>query len=104
MIRKEDNNENWMNKYDLSSLRGVSVAGERCDIHTYNWINSKLNVMINDCYGQTEIGGLISSNFFNLHIFPSKPGSTTKPVPGYVTEVLNHENLPVSANTLGNSI
>jgi propionyl-CoA synthetase len=26
-IRKEDNNGDWVKKYDTSSLRGVSVAG-----------------------------------------------------------------------------
>jgi propionyl-CoA synthetase len=103
VIRKEDNNENWMDKYDLSSLRGVSLAGERCDIHTYDWIRSKLTALINDSYGQTEIGCFISSNYLNLHKFHSKPGSTTKPAPGFVVEILNHDNKPVPANTIGNS-
>jgi propionyl-CoA synthetase len=83
-IRKEDEGGEWVRKYDTSSLRGVSVAGERCDIHTYEWIRSKLNVLISDCYGQTEVGWLISTNYHRLHTFPSKPGSTTKPVPGFV--------------------
>lgn len=34
-IRKEDNNGDWVDKHDISSLRGVSMAGERCDIPTY---------------------------------------------------------------------
>jgi propionyl-CoA synthetase len=52
-IRKEDNFGDWVDKYDISSLRGVSMAGERCDIPTYDWIRNKLKVLINDNYWQT---------------------------------------------------
>jgi propionyl-CoA synthetase len=34
-LRKEDPNSEWMKKYDLSSLKIISMAGERCDIPTF---------------------------------------------------------------------
>ena len=52
-IRKEDNDGEWVKKYDISTLGAVSMAGERCDIPTYNWIEEKLKVLINDNYWQT---------------------------------------------------
>ena len=77
------------------------MAGERCDIPTYEWIRDKLKVLINDNYWQTECGWIISCNYMNLYTFPSKPGSATKPCPGFVVEVLNHENQKVETNVLG---
>ncbi len=52
-IRKEDNNGDHVKKYDISSLTSLSLAGERCDIPTYEWISEKLKVLINDNYWQT---------------------------------------------------
>lgn len=78
------------------------MAGERCDIPTYEWIRDKLKVLINDNYWQTQCGWIISCNYLNLHTFPSKPGSATKPAPGFVVQILNHQNKLVPINTLGN--
>jgi propionyl-CoA synthetase len=100
-IRKEDNLGEWVDKYDISSLKAVSMAGERCDIPTYEWIRNKLKVLINDNYWQTECGWIISCNYKNLFTFPYKPGSATKPCPGFVVEVLNHKNELVPVQTLG---
>jgi propionyl-CoA synthetase len=37
-IRKDDLNGDWIKKFDISSLTNVSMAGERCDVPTYEWI------------------------------------------------------------------
>jgi propionyl-CoA synthetase len=50
VIRKDDLNGDFIKKYDISSLKCVSIAGERCDVPTYNWIHSNLKVLINDNY------------------------------------------------------
>jgi len=39
------------------------MAGERCDVPTYEWINDNLRVLINDNYWQTEAGWIISCNY-----------------------------------------
>jgi len=49
-LRKEDADGEWIKKSDTSSLQGVSMAGERCDIPTYEWIWNNLRVLINDNY------------------------------------------------------
>lgn len=77
------------------------MAGERCDVPTYNWITENLKVLINDNYWQTEAGWIISCNYMNLHTFKCKPGSATKPCPGFKVEILDHNNNQVSAKTLG---
>lgn len=59
------------------------MAGERCDIGTYEWVWDKVKVLINDNYWQTESGWIISCNYKNLYTFPVKAGSATRPVPGF---------------------
>jgi propionyl-CoA synthetase len=51
-----------------------------------------LGVLINDNYWQTECGWIISCNFKNLYTFPSKPGSATKPSPGFQVEIISAED------------
>lgn len=49
-MRKEDPNGDWIRKSNISSLKSISMAGERCDIPTYNWIHNNTGVLINDHY------------------------------------------------------
>ncbi len=101
-IRREDPDAKLIKKFNIKSLQGLSIAGERCDVPTYEWIQKGLGVMINDNYWQTETGWVISSNYFNLHTFKGKPGSAIKPVPGYNVHILDNENNIISKpNELG---
>jgi propionyl-CoA synthetase len=68
------------------------MAGERCDVPTYEWIRDNLKVLINDNYWQTEAGWIISCNYKNLHTFQPKPGSATKPAPGFEVKIMDHHN------------
>jgi len=69
------------------------MAGERCDVPTYNWIRENLkNVLINDNYWQTESGWVISCNYKNLHTFKFKPGSATKPAPGFNVKIIDKDS------------
>lgn len=101
-IRKEDPSGEWMKKYHMDKLTNVSMAGERCDVPTYNWILNGLNVLINDNYWQTEAGWIISCNYKNLHTFKPKPGSAVKPAPGFDLHIMDQDNKPIAkSNTLG---
>jgi propionyl-CoA synthetase len=60
-----------------------------------------LGVPVIDHWWQTESGWPIVSNCLGLTSFPVKPGSPTKPVPGYVVEVLDDEGNAVPANKEG---
>ena len=49
-------------------------------------------MLINDNYWQTETGWMISCNYYNLTTFSVKPGSATKPAPGFIIRIFNDEN------------
>lgn len=78
------------------------MAGERCDIPTFNWLQSKFpGLLINDNYWQTETGWPMCSNYLGLERFKTKPGSACKPVPGYNLAILDHNGNDVPVHTLG---
>lgn len=95
-IRKEDPNGKLIRNYDLSQFRMLFLAGERCDPDTLLWAESQLGVPVIDHWWQTETGWSIGANCAGLELLPVKPGSCTKPVPGYDIRVLdaNGNNIP----------
>lgn len=103
-IRKEDPDGSYIRRYDLSSLRTLFLAGERCDPDTLLWAEEKLNVPVIDHWWQTETGWAIGANCAGLELLPVKPGSCTKPVPGYRIEVLDSEGRSVPAGVTGNVV
>lgn len=100
-MRKEDPNGEWIRKHKISTLHNICMAGERCDIPTYEWVRDNTRVLINDNYWQTETGWIISCNFKNLHTFEPKPGSATKPSPGFKIKIMDHDNHPVEPGHMG---
>lgn len=102
VIKKEDYHGDYIKKYDVSSLKSILLVGERCDPDTINWLEDKFpNALLNDTWWQTETGWPICSNFGNLHMFPTNPGSCTKVVPGYNVAILDDNNEEVEPPTLG---
>lgn len=107
IVKKEDYDGKLLKKYDTSSLQGFHLVGERCDPATIWWLHERLpHVIINDNWWQTETGWLIASNFLNLDkfktVFPTVPGSVTKPCPGYEIHILDEESHEQKEpNTLG---
>jgi propionyl-CoA synthetase len=107
VVRKEDPNGDLMKKYDLSSLRAEFLAGERLDPDTYEWTTKTLaeatgrDIPVVDNWWQTETGWPIAANPLGLTRFPLKPGSPTKPVPGYQVAILDPSGQPVAAGEEG---
>ena len=54
-----------------------------------------------DHWWQTETGWPICANCIGLGQLPVKPGSATKPVPGWRVEVLNETRMPAKPNEIG---
>ncbi|CAH6859745.1 propionyl-CoA synthetase [Vibrio chagasii] len=100
-IKKEDPAGELLNKYDLSSLKSIFMAGERLDPPTLDWVESQTNKPVIDHWWQTETGWAISANPTGLESLPVKAGSSTKPVPGYQVEILNELGEPAQANQQG---
>ena len=88
-IRREDPAGEHLDKYDLSGLRYLFLAGERLDPETYHWASKQLGIPVIDHWWQTETGWPIAANLRGLEPMPVKPGSPTVPVPGYDVRVLD---------------
>jgi propionyl-CoA synthetase len=103
-IRKEDPDGNLIKKYDLSAFRMLFLAGERCDPDTLVWAQQHLNVPVIDHWWQTETGWAIGANCAGLELLPVKPGSCTKPVPGYNVHVFDAHGEEVPPGENGNIV
>jgi len=100
-IKKEDPRGEHMKKYDLSQFRILFLAGERCDPDTLNWAEDMLNVPVIDHWWQTESGWPIAANCMGIERFEVKPGSPTKPVPGYDVRILGESGDEVGPGDMG---
>jgi propionyl-CoA synthetase len=87
-IKREDPNGLHMRTYDLSRLRLLFLAGERCDPDTLLWAGDRLGVPVIDHWWQTELGWPAIANCAGFGLQEVKPGSPTRPVPGYDIRVL----------------
>ncbi len=94
MLSREDLTE----KYDLSSLRICSSAGESLPAPIWKAWKERTGVDIVDGIGSTEA----------LHIYISnspgdiRPGSSGKPVAGYEVKIVDEEGSPVPQGEIGN--
>jgi propionyl-CoA synthetase len=103
-IRKEDPEGEKIRAYDLKKFRMLFLAGERCDADTLIWAQQQLNVPVIDHWWQTETGWAIGANCVGLELLPVKPGSCTKPVPGFDIRVLDAQGRDVPAGETGNIV
>jgi propionyl-CoA synthetase len=101
-IKKEDPSGQLAGHYDLSSLRHLFVAGERCDPATYDWAGATLGVPVVDHWWQTESGWPMLATLVGLADMPApRAGSAGHPVPGYDVQILDEAGLPVPRGTTG---
>ncbi len=100
-IRKEDPDCEYIKKYDMSCMRALFLAGERCDPDTLFWAQDKIQVPVVDHWWQTETGWAIAANCLGLGELPIKPGSPTKAVPGYDIQFLDEAGQQVPAGEMG---
>ena len=96
-IKREDPNGDYLKQYNISRFETLFLAGERLDPDTYHWATQLLERPVVDHWWQTETAWAICGNFRGLEFFPIKPGSATKPMPGYNLKVLD----PVTSQELG---
>ena len=94
-IKKEDPAGDHLRKHDLSGFRTLFLAGERLDPDTYHWARSLLQKPVVDHWWQTETGWPVAANCMGLDPLPTKPGSPTKPVPGWRVEILGEDGRPL---------
>jgi propionyl-CoA synthetase len=103
-IKKEDPQGAHVGRHDLSRFRTLFLAGERCDPDTLHWAEERLCVPVIDHWWQTETGWPIAANCVGLGMLPVKPGSPTKPVPGYDVRVLDEQGRDAPAGQIGSIV
>jgi len=100
-IKKEDPTGEHIGRYDISCLRALFLAGERCDPPTLEWATQKLGVPVIDHWWQTETGWAICANCLGIELLPIVPGSPARAVPGYDVQVLDARGQPVAPGDIG---
>jgi propionyl-CoA synthetase len=100
-IRRDDPRAELLRDHDVSSLRYLFLAGERLDPDTYEWARATLGIPVVDHWWQTETGWPIAANPLGLEALPAKPGSPTRPLPGYDVRVLDEAGVEVPAGVDG---
>ena len=100
-IKRDDPDAQYMPPYDLTSLRALFLAGERCDPDTLRWAEEKLGVPVIDHWWQTESGWPMVTNPIGIETLEIKPGSPTVPVPGYDIRVLDDDDRECVADQIG---
>jgi acyl-coenzyme A synthetase/AMP-(fatty) acid ligase len=100
-IKKEDPDGVLAKKYDLSRLRYIFLAGEHCDVPTYEWVTNLMQRPVIDHWWQTESGWPMLANPVGTELLPIKPGSAGMPVCGYDIQILNFQGELLGPNAEG---
>jgi acetyl-CoA synthetase len=94
----------WVEKYDLSSLKVLGSVGEPINEEAWHWYNDhvgkKLSPIV-DTWWQTETGGILISPL--PYITPTKPTYATLPLPGVRPVLMDDKGKEIEGNrTSGN--
>jgi len=100
-IRREDPEGELLHQYDISSLKALYLAGERCDPDTLHWAETQLGLPVIDHWWQTESGWPMAANPMGIEQLQVKAGSPTVAVPGYDIRVLDDEGNEVPRGKSG---
>ena len=92
MMVKED-----ISKYDLSSVRHMTTAGEALNPEVYKQFEEATGLQTMEGFGQTELTLTIG----NLMGGPHKLGSMGKPVPIYDVDIVDPDGNPVADGEVG---
>jgi acyl-coenzyme A synthetase/AMP-(fatty) acid ligase len=103
-IKKEDPDARLKERYDVSCLEYLFVAGERLDPPTYHWLDDLLPIPVIDHWWQTETGWPMCANMVGIELKPTKAGSPTLPVPGYDLHIFDDDGNDVGPNVEGNVV
>ena len=100
-IKKEDPDGEYTGQYDLSGLKYLFLAGERLDPETYRWATDLLGIPVIDHWWQTETGWPVAANPAGIELLDIKPGSPTRPMPGWDIEILDETGRPTETGVDG---
>ncbi len=92
MMIKQD-----ISKYDLSSVRHMTTAGEALNPEVYRQFEKATGLQILEGFGQSESTMIVG----NLIGAPHKIGSMGKPAPIYDVDIVDADGQPVKAGEVG---
>ncbi|MDW8123389.1 MAG: acyl-CoA synthetase [Geminicoccaceae bacterium] len=79
-------------------LRSIGSGGERLGDETVAWAEEAFGCAVNEFYGQTEANLVVSSC---RALFPRRPGSMGRPVPGHTVAIVDPEGRPLPPGETG---
>ncbi len=94
--------EEWVKKYDLSSLKVLGSVGEPINPEAWIWYYENVghsNCPIVDTWWQTETGGILITPL--PAAFPIKPGSATLPFFGVEADIIREDGSQCGVNEGG---
>ncbi len=100
-IKQQDPDGSLIANYDLSTMRALFLAGERCDPDTLHWAEDKLGVPVIDHWWQTETGWAIAANCLGIELLPVKAGSVGPAAPGWDVRTLDGDGNDVNSGGVG---
>jgi acetyl-CoA synthetase len=77
----------------------VASGGETLGGELLDWGRAAFGVTINEFYGQTECNLLVGNA---AGLFPVRPGSMGRPIPGHMVAVVDDTGCPVATGEAGN--
>jgi len=96
VLKKQD--LNYIQQYDLSSLKHLFLAGEPLDEPTHRWIADALKKPVIDHYWQTETGWPLLTAMPGVEQTPLKFGSPSFPAYGYDLQLLREADASPAAD------
>lgn len=96
VLKKQD--ESFVTKHDLSSLRHLFLAGEPLDEPTHRWISGVLGKPVIDHYWQTETGWPMLTSVPGVEATPVKYGSPSFPAYGYDLRLFREDGTEAGAD------
>lgn len=100
-IKRDDPELEQAAQFDLSTLRALFLAGERCDPDTLHWSGKVLGVPVIDHWWQTETGWAVAGNLLGEGLFEVRAGSAGKALPGWDVRVVDESGTEVPAGETG---
>jgi acyl-coenzyme A synthetase/AMP-(fatty) acid ligase len=103
-IKKEDSEGLLQLPYNLSSLRSIFLAGERCDPATLHWLQNLLKKPTIDHWWQTESGWPMLGIPMGIQPMQVKPGSAGVPMCGFDLQIFDDDGVMKEKNSEGNVV
>jgi acetyl-CoA synthetase len=98
-------NSEWVDKYELSSLKVIGSVGEPINEEAWHWYNDhvgKKKSPIVDTWWQTETGGIMISPI--PFVTPTKPTYATLPLPGIQPVLMDELRNEIEGNQVVGSL